>query len=97
MILDGHRYSHIVDPKTGLGVEDRASVTVVAGDGATADALETTVYILGPERGLKLVDETPGAAAIFVRSTAQGIKTFESTRFKQIPKLPPEAAPKPRT
>ena len=52
-------------PATGLGLEDRASVTVVAPDGATADALETTVYILGPERGLKLVDETPGAAAIF--------------------------------
>ena len=38
-------------------------MTVVAPDGATADALETTVYLLGPERGLKLVDETPGAAA----------------------------------
>ena len=69
VVIDGHRYSHIINPSTGLGVEDRASVTVVAPDGATADALETTVYILGPERGLKLVDETPGAAAIFVRST----------------------------
>ena len=75
---------------TGVGVEDRASVTVVAPDGATADALETTVYILGPERGLKLVDETPGASAIFVRSTPEGIKTFESSRFKQVPLAPPD-------
>ena len=60
MIIDGRRYSHIINPKTGQAVEDRASVTVVAPDGGTADALETTVYILGPERGLKLVDETPG-------------------------------------
>jgi FAD:protein FMN transferase len=87
VIIDGHRYSHIINPVTGMAVEDRASVTVVARDGATADALETTVYLLGPERGLKLVDETPGAAAIFVRMTADGVKTFESSRFKEIPKL----------
>jgi thiamine biosynthesis lipoprotein len=86
VIIDSHRYSHIINPVTGMAVEDRASVTVVAPDGATADVLETTVYILGPERGLKLVDETPGAAAIFVRMTADGIKTYESSRFKEIPK-----------
>ena len=71
VIIDGHRYSHIINPKTGQAVEDRASVTVVAPDGGTADALETTVYILGPERGLKLVEETPGAAAIYVRLDAR--------------------------
>jgi thiamine biosynthesis lipoprotein len=87
VIIDGHRYSHIINPRTGQAVEDRASVTVIAIDGATADALETTVYILGPERGLKLVDETPGAAAIYVRSTPEGIKVFESSRFKQVPKV----------
>jgi thiamine biosynthesis lipoprotein len=86
VIIDGRRYSHIINPATGLGVEDRASVTVVAPNGGTADALETTVYILGPERGLKLVDETPGAAAIFVRLTANGVTTFESARFKDVPR-----------
>jgi thiamine biosynthesis lipoprotein len=86
VLIDGHRYSHIINPTTGNAVEDRASVTVVAPDGATADALETTVYVLGPERGLKLVDETPGAAAIFVRKLPAGIKTFESARFKEIAK-----------
>jgi FAD:protein FMN transferase len=85
VVIDGHRYSHIINPSTGVGVEERASVTVVALDGATADALETTVYVMGPERGLKLVDDTPGAAAIFVRLTPDGIKTFESSRFKQVP------------
>ena len=93
MIIDGHRYSHIINPATGVAVEDRASVTVVARDGATADALETTVYLLGPERGLKLVDETPGAAAIFVRLTADGVKTFESSRFKEIAKLESPKSP----
>jgi thiamine biosynthesis lipoprotein len=90
VIIDGHRYSHIINPSTGVGVEDRASVTVVAPDGATADALETTVYVMGPERGLKLVDDTPGASGIFVRLTPKGIKTFESSRFKLVPLAPLE-------
>jgi thiamine biosynthesis lipoprotein len=93
VVLEGHRYSHIINPKTGQAVEDRATVTVVARDGATADALETTVYILGVERGLKLVDDTDGAAAVFVRSTPEGIKVFESSRFKEIPRAPQEGSP----
>ncbi len=72
VVIDGHRYSHIVNPKTGMGHEDRAAVTVVAPDGGTADALETTAYLLGPERGLKLVDETPGAAALSSASRPRG-------------------------
>jgi thiamine biosynthesis lipoprotein len=93
VLIDGHRYSHIINPATGLGHEDRASVTVVASDGATADALETTVYLLGPERGLKLVDETPGASALFQRLTPDGVKTFPSSRFQDVPIVrSPEAA-----
>jgi thiamine biosynthesis lipoprotein len=94
VIIDGHRYSHIINPSTGWAVEDRAAVTVVAADGATADALETTVYVMGPERGLKLVDETPGASAIFFRVTKDGIKSFESARFKQVPVVSSEGSSK---
>jgi len=86
VIIDGRRYSHIINPMTGMAVEDRASVTVVAPDGASADALETAVYLLGPEKGFQLVDETPGAAAIFTRETPRGIKIFESSRFKDVPR-----------
>lgn len=89
VIIDGRRYSHIINPVTGMAVEDRASVTVIAPDGASADALETAVYLLGPEKGLKLIDETPGAAAIFTRETPEGIKTFESARFKDVPRAEP--------
>ena len=64
--IDGKRYSHIVDPRTGLGVIDRASVTVVAPDGATADSLGTAVFVLGPEEGLGLADRIDGAAALYV-------------------------------
>jgi uncharacterized protein YbbC (DUF1343 family)/CubicO group peptidase (beta-lactamase class C family) len=94
VIIGGRRYSHIINPITAAAVEDRASVTVVAPDGATADALETSVYLLGPERGLKLIEETPGAAALYVRATPSGIQTFESSRFKTIPRTKPKPAAK---
>ena len=90
--IDGKRYSHIVDTKTGLGKIDRASVTVIAPDGATADALDTAVYALGPEKGLPLVEATPGAAAYIVRKTDDGLKVFESQRFPNLPRAESEKA-----
>ena len=74
---------------------DRCSVTVVAPDGATADSLDTAAYVLGPERGLALVEETAGASALIVRSTPAGIQTFESSRFREIPRARPKPAPRP--
>jgi thiamine biosynthesis lipoprotein len=79
--IDGKRYAHIVDPRTGLGVVDRASVTVVAPTGATADSLDTAVYVMGPRRGLALVEATEGAAALIVRSHEGKTETFESSRL----------------
>jgi thiamine biosynthesis lipoprotein len=53
--IEGKRYSHIVDPRTGLGLTDHSLVTVIGRDGMTADALATAVSVAGPERGLPLV------------------------------------------
>ena len=63
--IDGVRYSHIVDPRTGLGVAGPTAVTVIAADGATADALATAASVLGPTVGSALVARFPGAAARF--------------------------------
>jgi thiamine biosynthesis lipoprotein len=93
--IDGRRYSHILDPKTGLGLVGRVSVTVVAPDGMTADGLDTTVCVLGPERGLALVEATPGAAALFVRVTEHGVETFASARWKPLPLGPPQGGAEP--
>lgn len=54
--IDGVRYSHLIDPATGLGVTISSSVTVVAPDGITADALASAVSVLGPTRGLELAE-----------------------------------------
>ncbi len=70
--IDGVRYSHVVDPKTGLGLTERRSVTVIAREGITADGLDTAACILGPDRGLALIESTPGAAGLFVRILPDG-------------------------
>jgi thiamine biosynthesis lipoprotein len=66
VVIDGVRYSHIVDPKTGLGLTGQRSVTVIAPKGITADSMTKAVSILPSERALKLVEDTPGAAAYIV-------------------------------
>lgn len=64
--IDGKRYSHIVDPKTGLGLTHRIGVTVVAPDATTSDWSSTAVSILGPEKGLAMIERIPGAAVRIV-------------------------------
>lgn len=85
VVLNGKRYSHIVDPKTGLGLTDQSNVTVIGPDGMTADALSTAVSVLGPEKGLKLVDETPGTAAHIVRLVDGKTEVRQSLRWKDLP------------
>jgi thiamine biosynthesis lipoprotein len=79
--IGGKRYSHIVNPKTGQALTGRSSVTVVAPNCTASDSLATAVSILGPKRGLELIDATPGTSALFVVQTNQGIRTFESKSF----------------
>ncbi len=82
--IGGRRYSHIVDPRTGVGLTDHSSVTVVARDGMTADALATAISVLGPGEGMKLADRTPGAAALVVQAPDGKPETFESERWNEI-------------
>ena len=79
--LGGQRYSHIVNPMTGLGLTDRCSVTVIAPDGITADALATAVSVLGPERGLKLIESQPCTAALFTTLNGEKLISKRSSRF----------------
>ncbi len=85
VVLNGKRYSHIVDPKTGLGLTDRSSVTIVGPDGMTTDALSKVVSVLGPEKGLKIVEDTPHVAAYVVRGTDGKPEVRQSSRWKNLP------------
>lgn len=75
--IGGVRYSHIVDPKTGRALTGHQSVTVVARDDFAADGLATAVSVLGPERGLKLIEGTHGAGVLFVKQTEDGIRSWQ--------------------
>src|SRR5262249_45347302 len=83
--IEGKRYSHIVDPHTGIGLVGRMSVTVVGPSGLTVDPLTKVPCVLGPEKGLKILDDLDGIAAFMVRKTDKGEEKFESKRFSQLP------------
>ncbi len=61
--IRGTRYSHILDPATGVGLTNRVESTVLAPDGATADALSTALCIAGPQRASAIMARFPECAA----------------------------------
>ena len=61
--VDGVRYAHIVDPRTGLGVIDAPTVTVVAPVATAADVLASALTIMSPSDGRRLVDRISGVWA----------------------------------
>jgi len=79
--IGGKRYSHIIDPRTGMGLVGRASVTVVGPSGLTVDPLTKVVSVLGPRRGLEIIDSLKGVSCLAVRKTERGLETFTSRRF----------------
>ena len=64
--IDGKRYAHILDPRTGWPVHELRSVTILSPDAELADALATGVFVLGPEEGLALVNRVRGVEALLV-------------------------------
>jgi thiamine biosynthesis lipoprotein len=65
--IGGVRYSHVVDPRTGVGLTNRITAHAIAPDGATADALSTALTVLGPEASGRLRAAFPHATWAFSR------------------------------
>ena len=63
--IGGVRYSHVIDPRTGLGTTSRYIVTVIAEDAALADAAATALSVLGPDRASTLRRKFPEALVSF--------------------------------
>src|SRR4029077_10176951 len=55
LVVNGRRYSHILDPRTGESVSGRSSVTIIAPRGMVADGLATAASVLGPEKALEMI------------------------------------------
>ncbi len=78
-VQDGVRYHHIFDPATGAPARRAQSATVIAKDSCDADMLSTAVFVLGPERGIELVDGLGDRASAMVVDA--GGKVMYSARF----------------
>jgi thiamine biosynthesis lipoprotein len=85
--INGKRYSHIVDPRTGVGLVGHMSVTVVAPRGVLSDSLTKVVSVLGPQRGFAILDQIEGVASLVVRQGEKGEEVFASKRFGEIPQV----------
>ncbi|HHJ12776.1 MAG TPA: FAD:protein FMN transferase [Gammaproteobacteria bacterium] len=68
---NGVRYHHIIDPGTGDSARQLRSATLIGPDATTTDALSTSVFVLGPERGMALIERLPGIDAIVVDAHGQ--------------------------
>ena len=66
---NGKKYHHIIDPKTGYPVENElVSVSIITEKSIDADALSTSVFLLGLEKGMDFVEKLPNTEAVFVTS-----------------------------
>jgi FAD:protein FMN transferase len=76
--INGKTYSHIVNPKTGLGLTHRRNVTVIAPDGAQADWLATACSVLSIKKALKLVKKYPNVHVLILENRKGKIKHWQS-------------------
>jgi FAD:protein FMN transferase len=88
VVIDGRRYSHIVDPKTGLGLNQRSSVTIVAPTGMMADALASAVSVLGPSSGIDLLEKPQRCGTegyvMFARGESDKVRALSSSGLKAL-------------
>ena len=76
------RYSHIVNPKTGLGVTHQRNVTVIAPDGATADWLATACSVLSVKKALRLIKSMPNCELLMAEIQKGKLKMWQSAGFE---------------
>lgn len=62
----GERVHHIINPRSGTAVKGIASVTIIGEQGLQTDPLSTSVFVMGVDKGLALVDRLPGVDAIII-------------------------------
>ena len=82
--INGKRYHHIINPKTGYPVDHCISVTVVAPDAETADSFSTAFFVMGPEKGLELCEKLKDIEALFVDNN---FNISSSSEFPEIEML----------
>ena len=87
---DGERFHHLIDPGTGRSPRGVHSVTILADDGLTSEGLSKSVFVLGVERGLALIESQAGVDAVVV--DAAGRLHASSGLLSAVPAVKNEAA-----
>jgi FAD:protein FMN transferase len=65
-MIDGRKYSHTIDPRTGLPVSGIKSVTIITQSAELADALATPVMVMGIHAGLHLINQLPNTSCVVI-------------------------------
>ena len=82
--IEGKRYSHIVNPRTGIGLTDHSLVVVIAPTGMLADTLSTALSVMGPQKGMDLIERLPATETRIVRQPGAKVEIFESPGFRDF-------------
>ncbi len=77
----GRRYHHILDPATGYPAMGLISVTIIAPTGTEADALSTAAFVLGPERGLQLLESRRGVEGLLIAEREGKLQAWVTSGF----------------
>lgn len=83
ILLDGKRYSHIIDPKTGYPSSGIISATVFAPQAELADAIATSVFVMGIDVGLNLVNQLPKTECIIIDDNGE-IYTSDNIKIDKL-------------
>ena len=83
VMIDGKRYAHIIDPRTGYPVQGMAGVTVVSPLATEADVMSTALYVAGVEKASSLLTNLPQSHALLVPDR-QPIEIWVSPGFKEL-------------
>ena len=85
IVIEGKKYSHIINPKSGMPCENiPASVTVLAEDCLSADALATSIFVLGPKEGIGLIENLDNTEAIIASADEGRLEIMLSGGLKDL-------------
>lgn len=87
LMIDGRWYSHVFDPRTGRPVERTAAATVIARQGAEADALAKVFSVLAPEESLRLAKTLPDVDCLIVTADGQVVRSPGWADYERRPLL----------
>jgi thiamine biosynthesis lipoprotein len=91
-IKDGKRYHHIIDPDLGEPAHGSRSVTIVAVRSVLADGLSTGVFLVGPDKGMALIERLPGVEGVIV-TEKNNVLVSSGLARQLVVKSPPTDAP----